>query len=75
MPTNHYFNNYGAINEQRLVEDIIVESIKIMGTDAYYLPNNNDEARDLLYGEDPLKTFTSAFPIEIYPENIMDYGI
>ena len=74
MPTNHYFNNYGAINEQRLVEDIIVESIKIMGTDAYYLPNNNDEARDLLYGEDPLKTFTTAFPVEIYPENVMDYG-
>ena len=74
MPTNNYFNNFGAINEQRLVEDIIVESIKIMGTDAYYLPNNNDAARDLLYGEDPLKKFTSAFPVEIYPENVMDYG-
>lgn len=74
MPTNHYFNNYGARNEQRLVEDLIVESIKIMGTDVYYLPNDNDQARDLLYGEDPLKTFVTAFSIEIYPSNIMDYG-
>ena len=74
MPTNHYFNNYGSINEQRLVEDIIVESIKIMGTDVYYLPNNNDEARDLLFGEDPLKKFKTAYPIEIYPSNVMEYG-
>ena len=74
MPTNNYFNNFGAVNEQRLVEDIIVESIKIMGTDCYYLPNENDAARDLLYGEDPLKKFQSAYPIEIYPENITEYG-
>jgi hypothetical protein len=56
------------------MEDIICESIKIMGTDVYYLPNNNEEARDLLYGEDPLKKFNSAFPVEIYPSNVMDYG-
>ena len=74
MSTNHYFNNYGAKNEQRLVEDLIVESIKLMGTDVYYLPNENDQARDLIYGEDPLKIFTSAFPIEIYPSNVTDYG-
>lgn len=56
------------------MEDLIVESIKIMGTDVYYLPNNNEQARDLLYGEDPLKKFNSAFPVEIYPSNVMDYG-
>ena len=74
MATNHYFNNYGAKNEQHLMEDIICESIKIMGTDVHYLPNNNEQARDLLYGEDPLKKFNSAFPVEIYPSNVMDYG-
>jgi len=45
-----------------------------MGTDVYYLPNNNDEARDLLYGEDPLKKFSSAYAVEVYPNNISDYG-
>lgn len=74
MSTNHYFNNYGARNEQRLMEDIICESIKIMGTDTYYMPIINSESRDLLYGEDPLKKFTSAFPVEVYPSNVLDYG-
>jgi hypothetical protein len=75
MATSHYFNNYDAkYNEQRLVEDLIVESIKIMGFDAQYLPNTNDEARDLLYGEDPVKQFKSAFPVEMYLSNVLDYG-
>lgn len=75
MATSHYFNNYNAkYNEQRLIEDLIVESIKIMGFDAQYLPNTNDEARDLLYGEDPVKKFQAAFPVEMYLSNTMDYG-
>jgi hypothetical protein len=45
-----------------------------MGTDSYYLSNDNDIARDLLYGEDPLKKFTSAYPVEIYPNNVNEYG-
>ena len=73
MPTSVYFNSYGAKNEQRLFEDLIVESIKIQGFDAYYLPNDNDEARDLLYGEDPLKRFNSAFPVEMYLSSAMEY--
>jgi hypothetical protein len=65
---NKYFNNYGtaAKPEQRVIENLIVESIKIMGFDAYYLPNSNDSARDLLYGEDPVKKFEDAFPLEMY---------
>jgi hypothetical protein len=74
MPVSHYFNNYNAkYTEQRLVEDLIVESIKIMGVGCYYIPNSNDAARDLLFGEDPLKKFTAAYPIELYPSNVMDY--
>jgi hypothetical protein len=73
MATSQYFNNYGAHSEQRLIEDIIVESIKIMGFDAYYLPNDNDAARDLLFGEDPIKKFKSAFPLELYLSNSTEY--
>jgi len=43
-----------------------VESIKILGFDAFYLPNDNSQSRDLLYGEDPVKKFQSAFPLEMY---------
>jgi hypothetical protein len=74
MATSPYFNNYGSIAEQRVIEDLIVESIKVMGFDAFYLPNNNDAARDLLYGEDPVKKFNSSFPVEMYLSNIMNYG-
>jgi hypothetical protein len=74
MPTSHYFNNYNAkYTEQRLVEDLIVESIKMMGVDCYYIPNTNDNDRDILYGEDPLKKFTTAYQIELYPSNVLDY--
>ena len=41
MATSPYFNNYNSKAEQRVYEDLIVESIKIMGFDGYYLPNNN----------------------------------
>ena len=74
MATSHYFGNYNNKGEQRLIEDIIVESIKVMGVDTYYLPNDNDQARDLLYGEDPVRKFESAFPIEIYVNNFTEYG-
>jgi len=74
MATSVYFNNYNALNEQRVVEDLIVESIKIMGFDAYYLPNDNDTARDLLYGEDPVRKFQSAFPVEFYLSSSLEYS-
>jgi hypothetical protein len=63
MATSVYFNNYNSkYSEQRLIEDLIVESIKIMGFDAFYLPITNSGDRDLLYGEDPVKKFKTSFP-------------
>ena len=44
-----------------------------MGFDSYYLPNDNDEARDLLFGEDPTKKFQSAFPLEMYLSSALEY--
>ena len=67
MATSVYFNNYNSkYSEQRLIEDLIVESIKIMGFDAFYLPISNPTDRDLLYGEDPVKKFKTSFPVEMY---------
>ena len=73
MPISPYFNNYGSFAEQRVVEDLIVESIKIMGFDAYYLPIENEEDRDILFGEDPVKKFSSAFPVEFYLSSSLEY--
>jgi hypothetical protein len=74
MATSTYFNNYNSNAEQRVVEDLIVESIKIMGFDAYYVPIFNPEDRDILYGEDPVKKFSSAFPIEFYLSSALEYS-
>ena len=72
MATSPYFNNYNAkYDEQRLVEDVINEAIQIMGFNAFYLPNDNDAARDLIYGEDPVKQFNTAFATEMYLKTVM----
>ena len=38
MPSNFYFNNFNSNGEQGLIQDLIVESIKMYGIDLYYLP-------------------------------------
>lgn len=73
MATNLYFNNFNSSPEQRLIEDLMIETIKINGVDCYYIPNINESARDLLYGEDPLKKFTAAYPLEMYITNVDGY--
>lgn len=73
MATNLYFNNYNDTPEQRLMEDLMIETIKINGVDCYYIPNINEAARDLIYGEDPLKKFTAAYPLEMYITNVDGY--
>lgn len=75
MPVNHYFNNYNSQIEQWLIEDLIVESIQIMGFDAYYIPISNISDRDIIYGEDPLKRFSGAYPVEMYLSDAMDPGL
>lgn len=74
MLTNNYFNLYNNKTEQHTIEDLICESIKIHGFETFYLPNDNVDARDLFYGEDPVKKFQSAFPIEMYLSNATEYG-
>jgi hypothetical protein len=71
---NNYFNLYNNKTEQHVIEDLICESIKIHGFETFYLPNDNVDARDILYGEDPVKKFKSAFPIEMYLSNATEYG-
>lgn len=69
MSTNQYFNNFKAVNEQNLAEDLIIESIKIKGIDVYYLPRTLAN-KDVLYGEDPRSLFQSNKPIEMYIESV-----
>ena len=66
MARNRYFNQYTPVKqEQNLVEDLIIESIKIYGVDAYYLPRTHVNL-DLIYGEDSLMKFDDALELELY---------
>jgi hypothetical protein len=52
------------------VEDLVIESLGINGMDVYYMPRSSRDSVDMLYGEDTLKTYTSAYPLEMYLENV-----
>jgi hypothetical protein len=78
VATNFYFNpfpsrlgNGNAITpEQLLVEDLVIEALKIYGLDVYYLPRTSRDEVDYLFGEDVLKEYRTAHPIEMYLENV-----
>ena len=75
MPTNLYFNNFPKnqiTSEQLLVEDLVIEAMQIYGMDVYYLPRTVREGNevDYIYGEDTLKEYKVAHPLEMYLENV-----
>jgi hypothetical protein len=64
---NVYFS-HGTSSEQRLYEDLIIESLKIYGFDVYYLPREFSDD-DRLFREDPLALFDENYMIEMYVSN------
>ena len=73
MATNNFFNPFPAgqiTSEQLLVEDLVIEAMQIYGMDIFYLPRATRDQVDFLYGEDTLKQYVTAFPIEMYLENV-----
>jgi len=63
---NRFFNQYTPVKqEQNLIEDLIIESIKIYGVDAYYLPRTHVNL-DRLFGEDASMKFDDALEMEMY---------
>jgi hypothetical protein len=69
MATNQYFNNFPAgqiTSEQLLVEDLLIEALQIYGMDVWYLPRETDDSFDKLMGEDQLKKYVKAYPLEMY---------
>jgi hypothetical protein len=72
MATNLYFNNFpkNITSEQLLVEDLVIESLKIHGMDVYYLPRTSRDNIDYIFGEDTLKQYINAYQLEMYLENV-----
>jgi len=75
MAVSHYFNNFSGVvtNEQRLMEDVVTESIKIMGHDVYYLPREAWAGDDTIFGENSTSKFGRAYTMEMYLANVEGY--
>ena len=69
MATSTYFNHYNNITEQRLLEDLVIESIKLYGHDVYYIPRTSVN-EDLVLGEDILEKFSTSYFVEMYLNNV-----
>ena len=71
MPTNVFFN-HAVATEQHLVEDLIVESLRMYGHDVLYLPRQIVE-EDTIFTEDVQSTFGDAYSVEMYLSNVEGY--
>ena len=70
MATNPYFNHHGKNTaDQRLTENLLIESIKTYGVDVYYCPRTLVN-EDKLLGEDAISEYRSAHTIEMYIKTI-----
>jgi len=69
MATNFYFNNFNSPGEQGLIEDLIIESIRMYGLDVFYIPrtviNYSEEFREQEYS-----VYNEALGIEAYIKNV-----
>ena len=75
MATNFYFQSGipgGRSSEQLLMEDIIIECLKIYGMDTYYIPRATIN-EDKILGEDVLNKYSSAYPLEMYMQNVTGF--
>lgn len=69
MATNFYFNNFQSSQEQSLIEDLVIESIRIYGHDVYYLPRTV-VTNDAIFQEDDISSYDEATMIEVYIKNV-----
>jgi len=74
MAINKYFQNFPSenrlLNEHHLLEDVIVESIEIMGHQVYYIPRESFDEGDMIFGEYSKSSFEKAFSLEAYLANV-----
>jgi hypothetical protein len=66
---NYYFDNFENSGEQNLVEDLVIESIRIYGMDVWYIPRTLVGKDDIL-NEDDISTFNDAYMAEMYVKSV-----
>jgi len=75
LPRNPYFNNYSQkdTSEQRLLLDLLTESIRMYGHDVQYIPRESFTSIDNLYGEDVNSKFSKSYTLDMYLANVEGY--
>jgi hypothetical protein len=71
MALNPFFTQ-GITGEQDLLEDLVVEQIKMFGKNVYYIPRTLVK-EDTVFVEDTLSQFNGAFEIEVYLEDAVGF--
>lgn len=66
MAVSPYFSNYEYSGEQRLIDELVVESIQMWGVDCFYLPRTLENF-DKLYGEDAISSYKNNYMIDVFP--------
>ena len=73
MSTNFFINNFQSSQEQNLMEDLIIESIRFYGQDMYYIPrviNNFDE----IYVADDQSSYETPYSVEMYIKSVNGFS-
>ena len=68
MATNVFFSQV-VKSEQHLVEDLVVESLRMYGHNCFYLPRKIVD-EDKILGEAANSSFEDAYEVEMYIENV-----
>ena len=68
MPTNVFFNQ-AVESEQNLVEDLVVESLRMYGHNCYYLPRTIVN-EDTILGDAANSSFDDAYEVEMYLDGV-----
>lgn len=69
MATNTFFNNYAQVQEQSLIDDLVIESIKQYGVDVIYI-SRAIKGRDVIFNEDDFPEYNETFEFETYVKNM-----
>ena len=65
MATNSYFSHNTSTVEQTLLDNLVVESIQIMGMDINYLPRTQNNI-DTLFEDAERNSFNTSYTIEVH---------
>jgi hypothetical protein len=71
-PTSVFFNNFTSSMEQSLIENLIIESIKLYGHDVYYIPRQLKN-KDEIYGQDSVSEYNQSYFVDVYIKDVSGF--